>query len=151
AVRRHGPGVLQHWMNVIFDTDLDPVREGRAVRAMFITDINGTFVPRGDGRWLMAVQYVPERDERPEHFTSDYCRELIRKGAGRPDVKADIVDARPWDAAAYVADQYNDRRIFLVGDSAHVMPPTGGFGGNTGIQDVHNLAWKLDAVLSGEA
>src|SRR5437867_12660834 len=40
-------------------------------------------------------------------------------------------------------------RVFLVGDSAHVMPPTGGFGGNTGIHDVYNLAWKLDAVIRG--
>ena len=39
----------------------------------------------------------------------------------------------------------------LVGDSAHIMPPTGGFGSNTGIQDAHNLAWKLAAVIKGKA
>jgi hypothetical protein len=43
------------------------------------------------------------------------------------------------------------RRIFIAGDAAHTMPPTGGFGGNTGIQDAHNLAWKLALVLAGKA
>ena len=37
-------------------------------------------------------------------------------------------------------------RVFLAGDAAHVMPPTGGFGGNTGVGDAHNLAWKLAAL-----
>ena len=150
-IGRHGPGVLQHWMNVIFETDLSATLEGRQIRAVFVLDINGTFVPRGDGRWLMAVQYAPERGERPEDFTASHCEDLIRRGAGRSDVKVSIIDARQWDAAANVADRFVAGRVLIVGDAAHVMPPTGGFGGNTGIQDVHNLAWKLDAVLRGVA
>jgi 2-polyprenyl-6-methoxyphenol hydroxylase-like FAD-dependent oxidoreductase len=151
GIARHGPGVLQHWMNVIFEADLPATIQGRALRSAFVTDINGTLVPRGDGRWLMAVQYVTERGERADEFTPDRCRDLIRRGAGRPDLAVNVIDARSWDAAAAVADRYSNGRIFLVGDSAHVMPPTGGFGGNTGIQDVYNLAWKLDAVLAGAA
>ena len=50
-----------------------------------------------------------------------------------------------------MADQYGHGRIFLAGDAAHEMPPTGGFGLNTGVQDVQNLAWKLAAVLHGQA
>ena len=151
GIRRHGPGVLQHWMNVIFEADLPTVIDGRPIRSVFVTDINGTLVPRGDGRWLMAVQFVPDRGERAEDFTPDHCRELIRRASGRPDLPVNIVDARPWEAAAAVADRYREGRVFLVGDSAHVMPPTGGFGGNTGIQDAYNLAWKLDAVVNNVA
>src|ERR1044071_4765579 len=87
----------------------------------------------------------------PKNFTPDRCRDLIRRGAGRPDLKVNFVDARRWEAAAAVADRYTEGRAFLVGDTAHVMPPTGGFGGNTGIHDAHNLAWKLDAVFLGAA
>jgi 2-polyprenyl-6-methoxyphenol hydroxylase-like FAD-dependent oxidoreductase len=151
GIQRHGPGVLQHWMNVIFDTDLDPQLEGRPLTSIVLTEINGTFVPRDTGRWLMAVQYVPEQGQRAEDFTDEYCRELIRRGAGDSNVRADIVDARPWDLGASIADRFNMGRVFLAGDIAHVIPPTGGFGGNTGIHDAYNLAWKLDAVLRGEA
>ena len=53
--------------------------------------------------------------------------------------------------AALVAERFQQGRIFLVGDSAHVMPPTGGLGANTGIGDAYNLAWKLAAVIHGYA
>ena len=57
----------------------------------------------------------------------------------------------PWTASAHVAERYRTGRIFLAGDAAHEMPPTGGFGMNSGLQDIGNLAWKLAAVLKGAA
>ena len=62
-----------------------------------------------------------------------------------------VLGVSPWEASAIVADRYRVGDVFLAGDAAHEMPPTGGFGLNTGVQDVHNLAWKIAAVLRGKA
>ena len=59
----------------------------------------------------------------------------------------EILDVAHWKAEAEQRRALRDGRIFLAGDAAHVVPPNGGFGGNTGVQDAHNLAWKLAAVL----
>jgi hypothetical protein len=56
-----------------------------------------------------------------------------------------------YEANALVADSFQQGRIFLVGDAARTQPPSGGLGGNTGIAEAHNLAWKLATVLRGEA
>src|SRR5262249_29328466 len=143
--------VLQHWMNVIFDAYLESSLDGRRLTSAFITDINGVFTPREDGRWLMAVQYSPQRGERPGGLTEERCPELIRRGGVRSAFYWSILDARAWEPAALIADRYREGRAFLVGDAAHLIPPTGGFGGNTGLHDTHNLAWKLDMVLRGVA
>lgn len=65
----------------------------------------------------------------------------------------DIKTVKQWVMHAQVAEHYvsNHQRIILAGDAAHRFPPAGGFGMNTGIQDAHNLAWKLAAVLKGVA
>lgn len=151
GVGRSGPGVLQHWMNIIFDTDLSAEIGGKPFTSCFVTDLNATITPRPGGRWLLALQYFPEKGERPEDFDRDRCRELIEKAAGRSGVKAELVDARSWEMAAFVAERFRAGRCFLIGDAAHLMPPTGAFGGNSGINDAHNLVWKLAMVVRGEA
>src|SRR5262249_51204340 len=85
------------------------------------------------------------------NLTHEQATEIIRLAVGAPDLSVRINGIAPWTAHAHVAEQYRHDRIFLAGDAAHEMPPTGGFGMNTGIQDVHNLAWKLAVVLNGHA
>ena len=63
----------------------------------------------------------------------------------------DIESIQRWSAIAATADSFQRGRVFLAGDAAHVMPPTGGFGGNTGVADAHNLAWKLAVTSRGVA
>lgn len=151
GIGRSGPGSLQHWISIIFDTNLPPILQGRGFTSCFITDLNGTITPRAGGRWLLALQYFPQKGERPADFDAVRCRELAICAAGRPGIKAEPVDIRAWEVAAAIADRFREGRAFLVGDAAHLMPPTGAFGGNTGIHDAHNLAWKLAMVLKGEA
>ncbi len=50
-----------------------------------------------------------------------------------------------------IVDAYGRGRVFVAGDAAHIHPPTGAQGMNTGIQDAHNLAWKLALAVSGAA
>jgi hypothetical protein len=147
GIGRSGAGVLQHWMNIVFDTDLPSTLAGRRFTSCFVTDINATFTPRESGRWLLALQYSPDRGEKPEDFDADRVRELVRRGAGDASARADLVDARSWEVAAYVADRFRAGRCFILGDAAHVMPPTGAFGGNSGIHDAHNIAWKIAHVV----
>src|SRR5271154_3643558 len=57
----------------------------------------------------------------------------------------------PWEMSSLVAERMAEGRVFLAGDAAHTMPPTGGLGGQTAIQDAADLAWKIAAVRSGQA
>lgn len=77
--------------------------------------------------------------------------EFVRAAAGVPDLAVRIDGVARWRATSDVARRFAQDRIFLAGDAAHLMPPNGGFGGNTGIHDAHNLAWKLAYVLKGFA
>ena len=84
-----------------------------------------------------------ERDE-------EALRAAIQKAIGRTDLPIEIITTGRWDLSALITDRFASGRVFIAGDAAHTLPPTrGGFGANTGIHDVHNLAWKLSAVLSG--
>jgi len=83
-------------------------------------------------------------------LTRERALAFLRTAIGT-DLPMEIVDIAPWRAEANCAERLRQGRVFLAGDAAHVVPPNGGFGGNTGVQDAHNLAWKLAAVINGEA
>jgi hypothetical protein len=83
---------------------------------------------------------------------ADQQRAVVRQAVGIPDLPVELLTTGRWEVAALIADRFRTGRVFLAGDAAHQLPPNrGGYGANTGIEDVHNLAWKLAAVLRGEA
>jgi hypothetical protein len=84
-------------------------------------------------------------------LTEQRSLELVRTAIGTDRLPIAIENIMHWEASASTAEKFQDGRLFIAGDAAHVMPPNGGFGGNTGVQDAHNLAWKLALVLKGLA
>jgi 2-polyprenyl-6-methoxyphenol hydroxylase-like FAD-dependent oxidoreductase len=83
-------------------------------------------------------------------LTEERALAFLRTAIGA-DMPMEVVDVANWQAEATCAERLCEGRVFLAGDAAHVVPPNGGFGGNTGVQDARNLAWKLAAVIKGEA
>ncbi|MCF1464966.1 FAD-binding protein [Agrobacterium vitis] len=75
---------------------------------------------------------------------------LVAARTGRNDIRIQSVSwASAFHMNARLADRYRVDRVFLVGDAAHIHPPTGGQGLNTSVQDAYNIGWKLAAVATG--
>jgi 2-polyprenyl-6-methoxyphenol hydroxylase-like FAD-dependent oxidoreductase len=75
---------------------------------------------------------------------------LIAQRTGRDGIRIQSVSwASAFTMNARLADRYRVGRVFLVGDAAHIHPPTGGQGLNTSVQDAYNLGWKLAAIAAG--
>jgi len=85
--------------------------------------------------------------QTPSDFPTSRCMSMISKSLALPPSSISILSVRPWTMSSMVASSYSyppsNPNVFLVGDAAHTFPPAGGFGMNTGIQDAHNLAWKV--------
>jgi putative polyketide hydroxylase len=147
-----GPGELDHNINIHFRAELAPWVRARPAVGYISSVGNGTLLwAHGTDRWLILRAFQPARGERPEDFTPRRCLDLARAAVGMPDLPVELINIASWTRAAQVAQRFQVGRVFLAGDAAHRFPPTGGFGANTGIQDVHNLAWKLAAVVRGWA
>src|SRR5450432_1298845 len=141
-------------VNILFHADLTQWVRDRPAALYFVEqeDLRATFLTiNGTDRWGFLIHGPKQYGWQPQDFTPEFCAELIRKAVGVPDLDVSVLGVNPWQASAIVADRYCVGDVFLAGDAAHEMPPTGGFGLNTGVQDVHNLTWKIAAVLSGKA
>jgi len=141
-------------VNILFNADLRPWVEDRPAALYFVEqpDLRATFLTiNAHDRWGFLIHSLSQYGYTPADFTDERCTALIRQGVGIPDLPVKVLGVSAWEASAIVADRYRDGRLFLAGDAAHEMPPTGGFGMNTGVQDVQNLSWKLAAVLKGQA
>jgi len=156
GVQRSGRGTVFNALSIYFRApELEVMLKGRKFILCYATSAPGTLMGlsrlHGCDPWLAAPLYYPERGEKQADFTDERCVEIVRTASGSPDMAVEIVDKVPWQGAQLVADTFRCDRVFLAGDAAHVHPPAGGFGANTGIHDAHNLAWKIAAVLHGTA
>ncbi|EWC63335.1 Polyketide hydroxylase WhiE VIII [Actinokineospora spheciospongiae] len=150
-----GPGALGGPMiSVLFRADLAELVRGNEFVVCEIRneETEGLLLAiNNTDRWVFYISCHPERGETPADFPVERCVSLVRAAIGLPDLEITPLAVMPWQPAAFTADRFADGRVFLAGDAAHVMPPSGAYGLNTGIADAHNLAWKLGLVLSGRA
>ena len=154
GITTEGVGSIGHSIGVVFDADLgDRVQPDVTdlfylQHAEFTGALVNTDIPN---RFVFSTDFHPESGEKAEDFTPERLTGLIRLATGLPGLKPDIRWSGTWETAARIATTFRSGRVFLVGDAAKVTPPTGGMGGNTAVGDGHDIAWKLAAVLRGEA
>jgi 2-polyprenyl-6-methoxyphenol hydroxylase-like FAD-dependent oxidoreductase len=156
-----GRGAFSNSITIYFTADLSPWIGDHAWSLIYVNNpiLRGFFrLNRSAQAGFLAINTLgdPSVDwQAAANAAADVSEqkliELVRAGVGDPNLAVRIDGYTRWRATAHVAQKFQDRRIFIAGDAAHLMPPNGGFGGNTGIHDAHNLAWKLAMVIQGHA
>lgn len=143
-IGRSGRGFMRTVGSVLFRAPLEEyLQDGVFLFNIQQPGLDAFLASCQDGRWILMFS-----DDQPRD--SAMLENLIRKALGRPDIKVEILATGRWELSALIADTFSVDNVFLAGDAAHTLPPNrGGYGANTGIEDAHNLAWKLASVLSG--
>ena len=154
GIKTTGCGAMGHLLNILFHADLKGLVHQREFSLCKIDrpEVYGLFTSiNNNDRWAFHLSYDPSKGEKASDYTPERCKELLRFAIGIPHIEIDVKSILPWEPSVNVAERLQEGRVFLAGDAAHQMPPWGGQGANSGIADVHNLSWKLAAVLNGEA
>jgi 2-polyprenyl-6-methoxyphenol hydroxylase-like FAD-dependent oxidoreductase len=155
-----GRGSFADCVTIYFKADVNHLMGGRNLSVVYVNhpELTGffRFSITGDSGFLAVFATLGPDGARNTHVAEDItearCVELVRTALGSlPGLPVDIESVQRWSAMAATAGSFQSGRVFLAGDAAHVMPPTGGFGGNTGVADAHNLAWKLAFATRGIA
>ena len=147
-----GP-LLQHMVGIHFRCDLGQlVNERKSILYWILNErLVGVLIAHWlPTEWVLFAPYFPPQQQATQ-FTDDVCRRLIEIACGGIPDDLELLHRDTWVVAARLARTFKQGRVYLCGDAAHSFPPTGGLGLNTGVQDAHNLSWKLAAVLKGRA
>lgn len=144
-----------YWQSLLWRADLADLTADRPCIMFFTTAVGDEeFVgigSAGGDRWITTRTVQPPTGGEATTLDDDAALALIRTAVGLPALEVDILSSATFRVSADVAPQWRQGRVFLAGDAAHVLPPTGGFGINTGFADVDNLLWKLAFVHRGWA
>ncbi len=154
GIAMFGPDNIGSLLNIYFHADLTPYVRGREGALYWIVnaEVPGVFIALDNRRrWLLNTPFRLAPGESADRFDAETCRAKVVRAVGDPALEVDVRSIDPWIMRSQVAERYRAGHVFLAGDAAHRFPPTGGFGMNTGVQDAHNLAWKIAGVLRGWA
>jgi putative polyketide hydroxylase len=151
-IERYGPGEIGRFLSVYFKANFAEHIKGRLA---YLSNILGddwfeVFVAvNGTDHWLM--QHYLNEGEFADQYDPQIMQAIIRKTAGLPNLDVEVISISPWVMSPAIAKQWRHGRVFLVGDAAARVSPSGGLGMNNGLQSAHNLAWKLSQVIHGSA
>jgi 2-polyprenyl-6-methoxyphenol hydroxylase-like FAD-dependent oxidoreductase len=155
-----GRGVFSNSITIYFTADLAAQMLGKPISVIYINNpMFGGFarLAKDCQSGFLCVNTVGDPATNPDaaNAAADTSEarlvEFVRAGAGVADLDVRIDGVARWRSVSDVARRFHDGRVLIAGDAAHVMPPNGGFGGNTGIQDAWDAAWKLALVINGVA
>ncbi|EON61505.1 hypothetical protein W97_00720 [Coniosporium apollinis CBS 100218] len=150
GIESEGEDSYETMMTIHFNADLRPVVQDRVGMLHWIMDPAASgFIIGYDlsGNQVLISNF--DSDKHPvDTWTEGLCHKVVTAAIGR-EVLFDVLSYRPWILSRKVAKKYHSGNVFLAGDAAHSFPPTGGLGLNSGIADVHNIAYKIAAVHQG--
>ena len=145
-------------MNITFKADLTQLVEGRPSVLYWVVQPGSNIGGIGAGlvrmvrpwnEWLIVWGF--DITKEPPVVTDESAVEIVRNLIGVPDMDVEITGTSLWGNNEQYATHLQAGRVFCAGDAVHKHPPSNGLGSNTSIQDSYNLAWKLAAVLRGQA
>ena len=137
-------GELSRSITIYFKADCARLLEGRNQGVMYVHNpmLRGFFrLDRTGGTGFLVINTVGEDVTQPEAvnvsdgLTDERTRELLRAAIGTDEIPIEVLHVAHWRAESNVATTMAAGRVFLAGDAAHVVPPNGGYGGNTGIRE----------------
>lgn len=147
-----GPGDMGHFINVMFRADYGRHLTDRpAVLYHALSEEYFENIVAVNGRDLWLMHHFLQPGEKTEDYDAARFAEIIRLVSGLPEEPVEVLGLSPWVMSPKAARSFRQGRVFLTGDAAARLSPAGGLGLNTGLQSAHNLAWKLAAVIHGEA
>lgn len=128
---------------------LQPQLDGSARRFSIVA--GGPPWDRHTRNWRSGVVLPAGVNGERAEYTAEDAIEELRTLMKLPDLEITNMQLSHWLIESVYAERFQVGRVFLAGDAAHRHSPMGGLGLNTGIQDAHNIAWKLAAVIKGYA
>jgi len=151
-IAKLGPESLATFLNISCEVDLTALAAEQHSLLYWCLSPHtpGILIVHDPKRLTVYMRPIFEPFESIDDYDDARCEALLKELFG-PDVPVKVSFKGIWQMTAQVAERFSSDNVFLIGDSAHRFPPTGGLGLNSGAGDVHNLVWKIAACLKHQA